>query len=95
MQPGCRCKAIACTKYSACLLSVPWALQLSRNIPVDAAVIRREGTVLGATTIKWLIDSATMAQFKLNLSYESWSDTFTEEDVDSDFKNLNTYLRIF
>ena len=38
----------------------------------------------------------TIAQFKLNLNYESWSDTFTEEDVDSHCKNfLNAYLRNF
>ena len=44
--------------------------------------------------IKCLINNDTIAQFKLNLSYESWSDTFTEEDVDSNFKHfLNTYLR--
>jgi hypothetical protein len=47
-------------------------------------------------TIKRLINSDTIAQFKLNLSYESWSDTFTEEDVDSNLKKfLNAYLRIF
>ena len=35
-------------------------------------------------------------QFKLNLSYENWSDTFTEEDVDTNFKHfLNVYLRNF
>ena len=45
---------------------------------------------------KRLINSDTIAQFKVNLSYESWSDTFTEEDVDTSFKNfLNAYLRIF
>jgi hypothetical protein len=47
-------------------------------------------------TVKRLINNATVAQIKLNLSYESWSDTFTEEDEDTNFKNfLNAYLRIF
>jgi hypothetical protein len=46
-------------------------------------------------TIKRLINSDTIAQFKLNLSYESWSDTFTDNDVDFNFKKfLNAYLRI-
>jgi len=35
-------------------------------------------------------------EFNLNLSYESWSDTFTEEDVNISFKKfLNAYLRNF
>jgi hypothetical protein len=38
-------------------------------------------------TVKWLINNTTIAQFKLNLSYEGWSDTFTE-DVDSNLKNF-------
>ena len=43
-----------------------------------------------------LINNTTIAQFKVNLSYENWSDTFTEEDVDTNFKIfLNAYLRIF
>jgi hypothetical protein len=47
-------------------------------------------------TVKRLINNTTIAQFKLNLSYESWIDTFTEEDVDSNLKNfLNAYLRIY
>jgi hypothetical protein len=46
-------------------------------------------------TVKRLINNTTIAQFKLNLSYECWSDTFTEDDVDSKFKIfLNAYLRI-
>ena len=32
--------------------------------------------------IKRLINNDILAQFKLNISYESWSDTFTEFDVD-------------
>ena len=45
---------------------------------------------------KRLINSDTIAQFKVNLSYESWSETFTEEYVDTSFKKiLNAYLRIF
>ena len=47
-------------------------------------------------TVKRLINNTTIAQFKLNLSYENWSDTFTEEDVDTNFKHfLNVYLRNF
>jgi hypothetical protein len=38
----------------------------------------------------------TISEFKLNLSYESWDEIFTEENVDSVFNSfLNTYLRIF
>jgi hypothetical protein len=39
-------------------------------------------------TVKRLINNTTIAQFKLNLSYESWIDTFTEEDVDLNFKKF-------
>jgi len=47
-------------------------------------------------TVKRLINNNTIVQFKLNLSYENWSDTFTEDDVDTKFKNfLNVYLRNF
>ena len=47
-------------------------------------------------TVNRLINNTTIAEFKLNLSYESWSDTFTEEDVHTNFKNfLNAYLRHF
>jgi hypothetical protein len=47
-------------------------------------------------TRKRQINSDTIAQFKLNLSYESWSDTFTEKDVDSNYKKIfNAYLIIF
>ena len=39
-----------------------------------------------------LINDTTIAQFKLNLSYENWSDIY----VDTNFRNfLNTYLRNF
>ena len=42
------------------------------------------------------INEATIAQFKLNLSYESWYNVFNDEDLDSSFNNfLNTYLRIY
>ena len=42
------------------------------------------------------INDSTIAQFKLNLSYENWTKTFTEDNTDTNFKNfLNTYLRIF
>ena len=33
-------------------------------------------------TVKRQINEITVAQFKLNLSYENWLDTFNEEDVD-------------
>ena len=42
------------------------------------------------------INTNTAAQFKLNLSYENWMETFTEDNIDINFKNfLNTYLKIF
>jgi hypothetical protein len=42
------------------------------------------------------INENTIAKFKLNLSYENWSETFTEDNIDINFKNfLNAYLRIF
>ena len=47
-------------------------------------------------TVKRPINNTTISQFKLNLSYENWSDTFTEEDVNISFKKiLNVYLRNF
>jgi hypothetical protein len=43
-----------------------------------------------------MINEATIAQFKLNLSYESWYNVFNDEELDSSFNNfLNTYLRIY
>jgi hypothetical protein len=48
------------------------------------------------STIIRQINDTTIAQFKINLSYENWTDTFTEDNIDINFKNfLNTYLRIF
>jgi len=48
-----------------------------------------------STTLR-LINESTIAQFQLNLSYENWTETFTEDNIDINFKNfLNTYLRIF
>jgi hypothetical protein len=48
------------------------------------------------STIIRQINENTIAQFKLNLSYENWSETFTEDNIDINYKNfLNTYLRIF
>jgi hypothetical protein len=42
------------------------------------------------------INSYSMSEFKINLSYEVWEDTFNSEDVDIGFNTfLNTYLRIF
>jgi hypothetical protein len=43
-----------------------------------------------------LINEFTISEFKLNLSYESWEEIFTNDNVDSVFSSfLNTYLRIF
>jgi len=37
-----------------------------------------------------------ISEFKLNLSYESWDEISTEDNVDSIFNSfLNIYLRIF
>jgi len=48
------------------------------------------------STIIRLINDSTIAQFKLKLSYENWTETFTEDNIDINFKNfINTYLRIF
>jgi len=45
---------------------------------------------------KRLINEFTISEFILNLSYESWDEIFTEENVDSVFNSsLNAYLRIF
>jgi len=45
---------------------------------------------------KRLINEITISDFKLNLSYLSWDEIFTEDSVDSLFNSfLNTYLRIF
>ena len=45
---------------------------------------------------KRLINEFTISEFKLNLSYESWEEIFTNENVDTIFNSfLNTYLRIF
>ena len=43
---------------------------------------------------KRTFNNTTIAQFKTNLSYESWSNVFSDGDLDSSFNNfLNTYLR--
>ena len=45
---------------------------------------------------KIIINEATIAQFKTNLSYESWFNVFNTEDLNSIYNNfLNTYLRIY
>jgi ribosomal protein S4 len=47
-------------------------------------------------TVTRQINETTIAQFKLHLSEENWSNTFNEEDMESSFNNfLNEYLRIF
>ena len=45
---------------------------------------------------KRLINEFTLSEFKLNLSYESWDEIFSEDNVDSVLNSfLNTYSRIF
>jgi hypothetical protein len=45
---------------------------------------------------KRVINEFTISEFKLNLSYKSWDEIFTEDNVDSVFNSfLNAYLRIF
>jgi len=45
---------------------------------------------------KRLINEFTVSEFILNLSYESWDEIFSEDNVDSIFNSfLNTYSRIF
>ena len=52
-------------------------------------------TVPQFTTIRQ-IDKYSIQQFQYNLTYENWSDTFNEEDIDTSFKSfINSYLRIF
>ena len=47
-------------------------------------------------TITREINSHTIMNFTLLLSYENWEDVFLEKDVNILFNNfLNTYLRIF
>jgi hypothetical protein len=42
------------------------------------------------------IDKFLVSDFKIKLSYESWPNIFTDDDVNKIFNNfLNTYLRIF
>jgi hypothetical protein len=42
------------------------------------------------------IDKFSVWDFKINLSYESWTNIFTDDDVNAMFNNfLNTHLRIF
>ena len=48
------------------------------------------------TISKRSINDTTIAQFKTNLSYESWSNVLSDGDLHSSFNNfLNTYLRIY
>ena len=47
-------------------------------------------------SFKRRIDVFSIKDFHIKLSYESWEDIFTEDDVNTIFNNfLNTYLRIF
>jgi len=42
------------------------------------------------------IDKLSIIDFNTKLSYKSWEDLFTENDLNTIFNNfLNTYLRIF
>jgi hypothetical protein len=66
----------------------------------DAQLIILHNTDIAIQQIKpiskRIISEATITQFKLNLSYESWYDVFSGEDLDSNFNSfLNTYLRIY
>jgi hypothetical protein len=40
--------------------------------------------------------TSSMNEFVIQLSYETWNDVFTDQDIDTIFSSfLNTYLRIF
>jgi hypothetical protein len=66
----------------------------------DAQLLALHDTVINNQiphfTIIRQINDSTIAQFNLNLSYENWTETFTEDSIDTNFKTfLNTYIRIF
>jgi hypothetical protein len=66
----------------------------------DAQIIQLQDVDIPTQQIKpsnkRIINKATIAQFKINLSYESWHNVFNDEDLDSSYNNvLNTYLRIY
>ena len=47
-------------------------------------------------SLKRIVNEKTIANFQLNLSYESWIEIFSETDVNIMFnKFLNTYLRCY
>jgi hypothetical protein len=42
------------------------------------------------------LSKSSMNEFVIQLSYETWNDVFTDQDIDTIFNSfLNTYLRIF
>jgi preprotein translocase subunit SecA len=48
------------------------------------------------TYMKRMINSDTIANFQIQLSYESWESVFDEKDVNKSFNLfLNTFLRIY
>jgi hypothetical protein len=66
----------------------------------DAQIILLHNTDIPIQQIKpiskRIINEATIAQFKLNLSYESRYNVFNDEELDLNFNNfLNTHLRIY
>jgi hypothetical protein len=66
----------------------------------DAQVMLLHNTDIPTQQVKHVsmrrINETTLAQFKLNLSYESWYNVFNNEDLDTSFNTfLNTYMRIY
>jgi len=66
----------------------------------DAQIILLRNTDLSIrqrqSISKRTFNNTAIAQFKTNLSYESWSNVFNDGDLDSSFNSfLNTYLRIY
>jgi hypothetical protein len=62
-------------------------------------IILHDITVVNDTSRFYLtrkINKASVLDFNLKLSYESWDDVFSYDDINLSFNNfLNTYLRIF
>jgi hypothetical protein len=70
------------------------AIDCSRkfDVPLHSCVV----DYLREFARKRIINSDTVAQFKVKLSHENWSDTFAGENIDISFQGfLNIYLRIF
>jgi hypothetical protein len=48
------------------------------------------------TYMKWMINSDTIANFQIQLSYELWESVFDEKDVNMSFNTfLNTFLSTY